>query len=851
MRRLAAIIVLLLLATPAILAQAGPFSGPAQLSLTPSASRVNITTTFTVELKVDLTGVTGTGPEGSQVDAVLGAYTIAVAFDKNRLELMSVAGGSTAEYNDTPAFTTLGNANTAGSVTLSATSSPEGPTPPPAGTTPTGLISVAQLTFRGDASGLAALNATASSLASAIKFGTNTVGPARINANAGPATVTVNTAPTANALSPSTSEDTAVGITLSGSDPELDSLTFSIVSGPTGGGLSGSGSARTYTPNADFNGTDSFTYKANDGLLDSPPATVTITVNAVNDPPTIAPIGNVSTAEDSTAQNVAITGIAPGPANESAQTLTFAVTSSNETVVPVPTLGALVSGTVNLSYTPAANQYGTSTIRVTATDNGSPALGFFREFTITVTPVNDPPTIAAISDPSAIDEDAAAQAVALSGITPGPGPEGTDQSVTLSFSSSNTDLISSVTFDSISSGASVARYQPNANQHGSTVITVTATDDDSSPLDASRTFTVVVNPVNDAPVANGQSLTTGENTPKEITLTGSDLETASGSLTFAIVSGQGPSSGTLSGTPPAVTYTPNAAFTGTDSFQFTVSDGSLTSNPATIEINVSAQAPTVTNLSPDTKCEGADPFVLTVTGTNFNASTTLLWNASPRTTTPGGLSSLSATIATADVLAVGDVSVSVSKPGVGVSNGLTFSVTEDSTLPVVTAPLGITVDQTTCVGAPKVGGATPGTSTALNSWFGGSSATDECSSVVQQTPLRGGNPIDSDTLFVGGSNTVAFRYNDGAGNTGTATANVFVQLYGDLDSTGAVAAADLVVLSNYLVGNLSPGVGSFNAPLRFANLNGDLNGPDPLIDALDLVLLSNHAVGNIDCLPRP
>ena len=68
--------------------------------------------------------------------------------------------------------------------------------------------------------------------------------------------------------------------------PLARGTTWSIVSGPANGSVgSVSGTSVTYTPNANFNGTDSFTFKSNDGTADSASATVTITVTAVNDAP--------------------------------------------------------------------------------------------------------------------------------------------------------------------------------------------------------------------------------------------------------------------------------------------------------------------------------------------------------------------------------------------------------------------------------------------------------------------------------------------------------------------------------------------------------------------------------------
>jgi len=95
--------------------------------------------------------------------------------------------------------------------------------------------------------------------------------------------------PVADDRSVTTSEDTAAAITLTGSDADGDSMTFSVVTNPANGTLSGTAPDLTYTPGADFNGTDSFTYRARDGKADSLNATVSITVNAVNDAPLADP----------------------------------------------------------------------------------------------------------------------------------------------------------------------------------------------------------------------------------------------------------------------------------------------------------------------------------------------------------------------------------------------------------------------------------------------------------------------------------------------------------------------------------------------------------------------------------
>src|SRR5206468_1017476 len=123
--------------------------------------------------------------------------------------------------------------------------------------------------------------------------------------NTGSATTTVpsqnNQAPTADSKTLSTNEDTPLIITLTGSDPDGDALTFTVITPPAHGTLGSIGTVSctgnpsncseniTYTPFVNYNGADSFTYKANDGSLDSNTATVSITVTPVNDPPVANP----------------------------------------------------------------------------------------------------------------------------------------------------------------------------------------------------------------------------------------------------------------------------------------------------------------------------------------------------------------------------------------------------------------------------------------------------------------------------------------------------------------------------------------------------------------------------------
>ncbi len=96
-----------------------------------------------------------------------------------------------------------------------------------------------------------------------------------------------NAIPVADAQNAAVDEDDSVAITLTGSDEETasESLVFAVVDEPSHGVLTGTAPNLTYEPDADYNGPDSFTFTVSDGVNTSTPATVSITVNPVNDNP--------------------------------------------------------------------------------------------------------------------------------------------------------------------------------------------------------------------------------------------------------------------------------------------------------------------------------------------------------------------------------------------------------------------------------------------------------------------------------------------------------------------------------------------------------------------------------------
>jgi hypothetical protein len=166
----------------------------------------------------------------------------------------------------------------------------------------------------------------------------------------------VNDAPTCSNGSATTDEDSAVAAPLSCADVDGDSLTYAIVAGPAHGSLSGSGASRTYTPAANYNGSDSFTFKASDGAADSDTATFSLTVTPANDDPTVArDDGFVTVDEGETAANTGTFGDVDGD--------TVTLTASVGTIVKDES-----AGTWSWSFDTSDGPDDSQTVTITAND---------------------------------------------------------------------------------------------------------------------------------------------------------------------------------------------------------------------------------------------------------------------------------------------------------------------------------------------------------------------------------------------------------------------------------------------------------------------------------------------------
>ena len=195
----------------------------------------------------------------------------------------------------------------------------------------------------------------------------------------GGSSIQTNQSPVATPQSITLAENSSTNITLAGSDPQGRTLVFSLLTLPTHGTVSGTPPSVTYKPATNYFGSDAFSFKVNNGITDSSPATVSLTVTQVYYPPT-AFSQSLTNFED-TALPVTLTGYDP-----QGYALTFSVLTQ-------PAHGTLSGTAPNLTYKPATNYFGNDffTFRVNDGASNSPAA----TIGITNRPVDDPPMVVA------------------------------------------------------------------------------------------------------------------------------------------------------------------------------------------------------------------------------------------------------------------------------------------------------------------------------------------------------------------------------------------------------------------------------------------------------------------------
>ncbi len=371
---------------------------------------------------------------------------------------------------------------------------------------------------------------------------------------------TENTAPVANRQIINTTNNATLSVVLTGSDVNADTLVFEVVDFPLNGSLTGSAPNVQYSPDLDYTGIDSFTFRVFDGAIYSNLATVTFNVVS---PPGVngLPVadGQLVVTESGVPVNIVLSG-----SDSDGSSLTY-------TVVTPPVSGTLNGTAPNLVYLADANYTGEDSFSFRVNDGNDDSAEAVVNITVNQgQSANSPPVANGQNLGTAFNT---ALGLLLTG-------SDVDNDV-LTYS-----IATPPTLGTLQGDAPQLTYVPDMGASGIDSFTVTVSDGQlvSAPAVISIEILAQV-PVNRAPTANGQTLTVDAGQSIAIELTGSDPEATP--LEFRLLSQ--PVGGTLNGTPPDLVYTPTGTYSGLDSFRFVVNDGELDSVDANVTIDVAQQ----------------------------------------------------------------------------------------------------------------------------------------------------------------------------------------------------------------------------------------------------------------------
>ncbi|MEX2286745.1 MAG: tandem-95 repeat protein, partial [Planctomycetaceae bacterium] len=397
--------------------------------------------------------------------------------------------------------------------------------------------------------------------------------------------------------------------------------------------------ALTFRPNTNWNGSTSFSFSAYDGqAYSTSAATFGLTVNPVNDAP-IATAGSASLNEDAT-RVITLAGTDPdaGDAIDSYRIETLPANGTlllNGTAISA---GASVTraqiSSNALTFRPDTNWNGSTNFTFSAYDgdvySAAPAT-----FSLTVNPVNDAPTSSAGS--LTLNEDTTG-VVTLSGADIDAG-DAVDAYRINTLPANGTLLLNgtaiganaTVTQAQIDSGA--LTFRPNTNWNGSTSFTFRAYDGQAYSATAA-TFSLTVNPVNDAPTATAGSLIMNEDGTGVVTLAGADIDAGDAIESYRIdtlpsdgtllLNGQAVSSGAIvtqaeinSG---SLSFQPAANWNGSTSFTFSTNDGDAWSAaPASFDLTVNAVNDAPTAIAGGIGLDEDSTAIITLAGTDIDS----------------------------------------------------------------------------------------------------------------------------------------------------------------------------------------------------------------------------------------
>ena len=372
----------------------------------------------------------------------------------------------------------------------------------------------------------------------------------------------------------------APGVLTNNSDPNGDTLTAFVVDSTAHGTLTLSGDGSfNYTPDPNFNGADSFTYKATNGTFTSPLTTVNLIVNQSPDQPVANPdnyVASENTPLTIPSADGVVRGVLANDFDLDGDTLTAVLINGPLFAAP----GSFVlNPDGSFRYTPAPNFHGSDTFTYQAVDQTvTPNLkSAITTVTIDVAQVFTTPT----ANP---DNFSATQGFPLSVAAPGVLANDTDP---------NGFLLSAVLVDAPAHGSLTLNgdgsfvYVAAPNYGGPDAFTYEASDGKGVSGVATVSLVVHAAPTSQ-PIVADNTFSTNEGSPLFVGAPGVLLGSVDFSTTpLAAVTKTEPLHGSLElNTNGAFVYAPNPGFSGVDSFTFQASDGKLASNVGTITINV-------------------------------------------------------------------------------------------------------------------------------------------------------------------------------------------------------------------------------------------------------------------------
>ena len=396
----------------------------------------------------------------------------------------------------------------------------------------------------------------------------------------------VNDAPVATDSVGVTPEDTLVTLTpdVSDVDDATPTLTITITSAPTSGLVGAqAGDAGVavvvngqieYTPALHFNGTATIGYEVADPAGLTATAVVTVTVNAVDDAPEADSFA-VTTNEDSNLDVDLLDTASPAPAPKVRE---FDGESLTVSVAQQPAHGVVTVNGLILTYSPALNYFGPDSFVYEVTDGITPVQG---TLSVTVVPQDDgPATIGGNKSYTDLLEDTPLEVNAGNNSLMSDVSKGVDTNETLTvevtlFPTTGTLVITNAQLGYFT-------YTPAANANGATFFRYRVYDGTSYSNTVAATINI--NPVNDAPSAVADAITTDEDTAGSVNVVANDTDVESNPI--SLVSCANGANGITVEVANVVTYTPAQDFNGADSFNCTVTDGTDTStSTVTVTVN--------------------------------------------------------------------------------------------------------------------------------------------------------------------------------------------------------------------------------------------------------------------------